>query len=147
MKLYSYLIRTKFISFNARIIRFSIEIRGKCFIDFGVFLTTRYGCRIEVLSDVKRKLIVFGHNIQINDFVNISIMKRMSIGNNVLMASDIYISDNSHGFYRGDSRTYLLMSFLFKDLIMFLSQQKKIMFGLVKEWSLCWSCNRKRERY
>ena len=51
------------------------------------------------------KRIVFGSNVQVNDYVHISAMKQVSIGNNVLMASHIYISDNSHGFYKGEHQS------------------------------------------
>jgi len=40
---------------------------------------------------------------QINDFVHITAMENVSIGNNVLMACKIYISDCSHGSYDGDA--------------------------------------------
>jgi lipopolysaccharide O-acetyltransferase len=36
-----------------------------------------------------------------NDYVHIAAMKRVEIGNNVLMASKIYISDCMHGDYSG----------------------------------------------
>ena len=49
----------------------------------------------------KRKRLIFGNNIQLNDFVHISAIERVEIGDNCLMASHIYISDNSHGIYGG----------------------------------------------
>jgi lipopolysaccharide O-acetyltransferase len=49
--------------------------------------------------------LLFGNDVQINDYVHISAMERVVIGNNVLMASHIYISDNSHGAYKGDSQS------------------------------------------
>lgn len=95
-------IRTKLFHNKARIIRFPIEIRGKKYIDFGVNLTIGVGCRIEAFPAAPNKpVIVFGNNVQINDYVHITAMENVSIGNNVLMASKIYISDCSHGFYGG----------------------------------------------
>ncbi|WP_243854702.1 DapH/DapD/GlmU-related protein [Flavobacterium sp. 270] len=44
-----------------------------------------------------------GKNVQINDYVHITAMEHVFIGDNVLMASKIYISDCSHGSYSGDS--------------------------------------------
>ena len=39
--------------------------------------------------------------MQINDYVHIAAMEQVHIGNNVLIASHVYISDNSHGCYKG----------------------------------------------
>lgn len=100
LRLAIFVVRTKFVSSKARIIRFPIEIRGKKFIYFGTRLTTGKGCRFEVFSTKEKKLF-FGNDVQLNDYVHISVMSRIDIGDNVLMASHIYISDNSHGFYGG----------------------------------------------
>lgn len=39
-----------------------------------------------------------------NDYVHLSAIEKVEIGSNVLMASHIYISDNSHGFYEGTAK-------------------------------------------
>lgn len=52
------------------------------------------------MNDDRHKRIIFGNNIQMNDYVHISAIEKVEIGSNVLMASHIYISDNSHGFTR-----------------------------------------------
>lgn len=44
----------------------------------------------------------FGKNVQLNDYVHITSMNNVTIGDNVLMASKIYISDCVHGIYNGD---------------------------------------------
>jgi lipopolysaccharide O-acetyltransferase len=95
-------IKTKIVSPRARIIRFPFELRGKKYIDFGTNLTTGVGCRLEAFSENGEKTLSFGTNVQINDYVHICAMQQVSIGNNVLMASHIYISDNSHGSYKGN---------------------------------------------
>jgi len=46
--------------------------------------------------------IVIGDNVSMNDFVHIGATNYIEIGNNVLMASKIFISDHNHGLYRGD---------------------------------------------
>ncbi|MDA9199448.1 acetyltransferase [Schleiferiaceae bacterium] len=90
---------------NSRLIRLPIIIRGKKHIDFGYGLTTGVGCRFEAyVSSKSKKTLVFGKNVQLNDHVHITAMNRVFIGDNVLMASKIYISDCSHGFYAGDER-------------------------------------------
>ena len=87
---------------NARLIRFPIDIRGRDGILFGKQLTTGKYCRIETFSG-KNKSLVFGNNIQINDFVHIASKASVTIGNNVLIASKVFITDLQHGSYLGDS--------------------------------------------
>ena len=94
--------RTLFIFPNARIIRFPIDIRGKKFIQVSKGFTTGVGCRIEAYPETDKKVLLFGENFQMNDYVHITAMESVKIGNNVLLASKIYISDCSHGSYSGD---------------------------------------------
>lgn len=95
-------IRTKLFYRPARIIRFPFDIRGKKYIRFGKKFTTGRGCRIEAYPIQKGQIVLqIGQNVQINDSVHITAMKSVCIGNNVLMASRIYISDCSHGDYSG----------------------------------------------
>ena len=87
---------------KSRLIRLPIIIRGKKYIDFGSGLTTGVGCRFEAYHNLKsKKTLKIGKNVQINDYVHITAMSSVIIGDNVLMASKIYISDCSHGFYNG----------------------------------------------
>ena len=96
-------IRTIIFFSSSRLIRFPIIIRGKKYIDFGSKLTTGEGCRFEAYNNQKsKKSLIFGKNIQLNDYVHITAMNNVVIGDNVLMASKIYISDCSHGFYSGE---------------------------------------------
>lgn len=92
-------IKTKCISFHLRLIRFPVDLRGEKFIDFGKNLTTGIGCRLEAFSEAGDVTLRFGDQVQLNDYVHITAMKQVSIGNNVLMASRIYISDCVHGYY------------------------------------------------
>ena len=93
--------RSKLIAPKARLIRFPFDLRGKRYIDFGLGLTTGVGCRIEAFSDDGQKTMKFGRNVQLNDYVHISSMKQVVIGDNVLIAGKVYISDNAHGYYGG----------------------------------------------
>lgn len=97
-----YVIRTKLVLKKARLIRFPIDLRGKRFISVKDGFTTGRYCRIETYPINNEKTLFFGENVQINDFVHITAMKKVSIGNNVLIASKVYISDCSHGSYSGD---------------------------------------------
>lgn len=92
-----------FIDRHLKYFNFPIIIKGRKFIDFGDYLSAGYYCRFEVYpkDNDKRKRLIFGKNIQLNDFVHISAIERVEIGDNCLMASHIYISDNSHGIYGG----------------------------------------------
>ncbi len=101
VELIYFFIRTKILFRSARLIRFPIDIRGKKSIDWGKNLTTGKYCRIEAFAmGETRKKIVFGESVQINDFVHISAMNHVEIGDNTLIASHVYISDNSHGIYK-----------------------------------------------
>lgn len=102
IKLLIWAIRTKLIWTKARIIRFPFDLRGKKYISISEGFTTGVGCRLEAFSKDDIKVLHIGKNIQINDYVHITAMKNVTIGDNVLMASKIYISDCSHGSYLGD---------------------------------------------
>lgn len=97
-----FLVRTKFVFRKARLIRFPIDIRGKRFIQISSGFTTGHGCRLEAFPVNDNKALLIGENFQMNDYVHITAMKSVVIGNNVLFASKIYISDCSHGSYSGD---------------------------------------------
>ena len=81
------------------------SIRGKIFINFGKKLTTGYHCRLETypIEKEKVKVLQFGENVQLNDFVHIAAAQKVESGNNVLIASKVFISDICHGDY-SDSR-------------------------------------------
>ena len=100
-----WLIRTKLICPKARIFRFPLALFGKKYIEFGERLTLGRNCRLEAysLDGEKDKRLLFGKDVQLNDNVHIDAMKRVEIGNNVLMASHVFISDNSHGGYGYDN--------------------------------------------
>lgn len=104
-KVLYFFLKTKILFSKARLVRFPVDIRNKRNIDFGVNLTTGVGCRIECfpINQTNDKLLKFGKNVQINDYVHITAAYSVEIGNNVLMASKIYISDCSHGSYIGNS--------------------------------------------
>ncbi|MDE5944137.1 MAG: acetyltransferase [Rikenella sp.] len=102
LRLAWWLLRTKLLCRQARLIRFPFDIRGKRYIDLGKNLTTGVGCRLEAFSpDGRTKTLHLGNRVQLNDYVHICAMHEVTIGNNVLMAGHIYISDNSHGCYKG----------------------------------------------
>ena len=96
------LIRTKIVFKEARLMRFPIDIRGRKYIVIKKGFTAGIGCRFEAYPADENKVLHIGKNVQINDYVHITAMRNVVIGDNVLMASKIYISDCSHGSYVGD---------------------------------------------
>ncbi len=97
-------IRTVLLIPSARLVRFPIDIRGRKNIDFGNKLTTGRYCRIESFPQFNANgRLVFGKNVQIGDFCHIACLESVRIGNEVLMASKVFITDLSHGKYSQNS--------------------------------------------
>ena len=91
---------TKLFFFPARLIRQPVRIKGWSKIKIGSGFTTGQFCRIEALASWgDQKSLIFGDNVQINDACHIASYKRVEIGNNVLIASRVYISDHDHGSF------------------------------------------------
>ncbi len=99
-----WMLKSKIIDRKIRLLRFPNIIRGRRFINFGEGLTTGVNCRFECFPGVQpySQKLVFGNNVQLNDNVHIVAMDSVNIGNNVLIASHVFISDNSHGSYKGE---------------------------------------------
>jgi lipopolysaccharide O-acetyltransferase len=102
IKLSFFILYTKVTLPNARLIRYPIDIRGRKNIQFGNNLTIGHHCRIETHCADTRKVLIIGNNTQINDFVHIAAKEEVFIGDNVLIASKVFISDISHGSYKGN---------------------------------------------
>ena len=97
------IILTKLFFYNARLVRFPIYIRGRNFIKFGSNLTTGNRLRLDAFGEkTKKRKIIFGNNIQINDDVHIASRNSIKIGNNVLIASKVFVTDHNHGKYSGN---------------------------------------------
>jgi lipopolysaccharide O-acetyltransferase len=99
--IWSYLI-TKIFFRQARLIRQPTRIRGYENMIIGKGFTTGQYCRIEagycsnINSDTQKTLII-GDDVQINDGCHIVSIKKVIIGNRVLIASKVFISDHDHG--------------------------------------------------
>ncbi|MBN1111283.1 MAG: acetyltransferase [Bacteroidales bacterium] len=106
IKLFSFVLRSKLIDKEIRIVRFPFYFRGKRNVKFGTKFTAGVGCRVDAFNFYNQdsKSIVFGDNVQINDYVHIGAVGNVSIGNNVLIASRVFISDHDHGFYGESDR-------------------------------------------
>ncbi|WP_418793931.1 DapH/DapD/GlmU-related protein [Paenibacillus phytohabitans] len=66
---------------------------------FGTGFTTGYSCRIEMYGEVVKDKLIIGENCIIGDYAHITANKKVTIGNNVLMASRVFITDTGHGNY------------------------------------------------
>ncbi len=82
---------------QARLIRRPLYCRGKKSIAGGNNLTTGRFCRFDLEST---KLTLFiGDNCEFGDNTHIVALNEVRIGNDVLIASKVFISDCSHGNY------------------------------------------------
>ena len=101
------LIYTKLFFSRARIIRLPFDIRNRQLIKIGEGFTSGLGCRIEAHpapNVTVKTVILFGKNVQINDYVHIAGSESITIGNHVLIASKVFISDVDHGRYSGHNQ-------------------------------------------
>lgn len=93
------LICTKLTFPQCRLIRRPVYIRGRRSVCGARNLTTGYGCRFDL--DGKKKTLFIGANCQFGDYTQIVALQNVHIGNHVLLASNVFISDCDHGFYKG----------------------------------------------
>jgi acetyltransferase-like isoleucine patch superfamily enzyme len=86
---------------NCRVIRRPLYIRGKRWISLGPNFTCGRGLRMDALGDSSATscLIRVGSDVSINDYVHIGAVESVSIGDRVLIASKVFITDHDHGSY------------------------------------------------
>ena len=84
---------------SARLIRRPFYLRGARHVDFGRRITIGRGARIEAYGSGDDINIVFGDDVQLNDYVQIASGQKVTIGNRVLIASRVFITDHNHGTY------------------------------------------------
>ncbi|WP_281422579.1 DapH/DapD/GlmU-related protein [Agarivorans litoreus] len=99
IRLAFHLVLTKVFFYRSRLIRLPYYIRGRSYIDFGKGLTTGVGLRVDAFkvdgkNDPKLKI---GNDCEFNDYVHIGCIDSVSIGNEVLIASKVFITDHNHG--------------------------------------------------
>jgi acetyltransferase-like isoleucine patch superfamily enzyme len=82
-----------------------VYLMGGQYISIGKEFASLPGLRIECwdkyIEDKFTPVLTIGDNVKMNYNVHIGCINRISIGNNVLFASNIYISDHSHGLTNG----------------------------------------------
>jgi len=102
-KLFYAFIITRIFYPGCQLVRRPVFIRGKVRIQFGKGFATGRNCRIEATGAKgdKQKKILFGSNCKMGEGMNIAVAERLTIGENCLMASRIFISDFDYGIYSG----------------------------------------------
>lgn len=84
---------------GARIVRFPWYVRGRARMRIGPRFTTGVGLRLDAWGDAPEPCLIIGRDVEVNDHVHIGAIERVQIGDNVLIASRVYISDHDHGVY------------------------------------------------
>jgi acetyltransferase-like isoleucine patch superfamily enzyme len=86
---------------RCRLMRRPLYIRGRRWIVLGPGFTCGRGLRIDALGDAStnRPLIRIGSDVAMNDYVHIGAVESVTIGDRVLIASKVFISDHDHGSY------------------------------------------------
>lgn len=97
------LVLTKLFYKGARLVRRPVYMRGRNSLDFQPGLTTGHGCRFDLAGN--KKTLFIGNNCEMGDYNHIVAHERVVLGNNVLIASKIFISDTNHGAYSGRSQS------------------------------------------
>lgn len=96
---------------GARIIRRPCYIRGRRYIKFSPGMTSGVNLRIDVFPQGRgHASLEMGANLQVNDYVHIGVAQQVTIGSNVLIASNVFISDHNHGSFStddGDAQIHL----------------------------------------
>ena len=79
-------------------------IRGRRWMDLGHGLTTGTGVRLDAEPQHADApvLLTIGSDVKMNDNVHIGAAHSIRIGDRVLLASKVFITDHNHGRYSGD---------------------------------------------
>ena len=85
------------------LMRWPFYIRNYGEIKIGSDFRSGPGLVIDVLS--KEAKLEIGHSFRVASRLHIGCISEIKIGNNVLIASDVYISDHSHGSYKGNNQS------------------------------------------
>ena len=101
MRLIRDLIFTKVFYSRARIIRLPFYLRCRGMLSIGTGLTTGVGLRIDVIRPTS--VLQIGDNVQINDYCHFGVAGQMVIGDDVLIASKVFVTDHNHGILKAQN--------------------------------------------
>jgi lipopolysaccharide O-acetyltransferase len=96
------LIYTKILWNKARLVRLPIHVRNKKNIKFKNGFTCGVGNRINIGKNGK---LLIGKNFVMGDYNQIEAIESVTIGDDVLLGSKIFIGDSCHGKYNGDNQS------------------------------------------
>ncbi|CAV17256.1 DapH/DapD/GlmU-related protein [Vibrio atlanticus] len=99
MRLIRDVVFTKLFNARCRIIRYPFYIRGAKHISFSKGFTSGVGLRLDTfeINANQTPKLSFGINCQVNDYVHIGCIESIEIGDDVLIASKVFITDHNHG--------------------------------------------------
>lgn len=118
IRLIYWLLLTKLFYRPARLMRQPAYIRGRMSIRWGTGFTTGVGTRIDALGSPHEIQVQIGERVQLNDYVHIAAVESITIGNDVLIASKVFISDHNHGLYAGpEEQSQPLMAPASRELV------------------------------
>lgn len=100
---------TKIFFRRAKIIRFPFHLRGNSGFLYKPGLSIGYNCRFDVFTKYGAKLTI-GYNCQFNNAVHIACAQSVIIGDNCLVASNVFISDHNHGTFPNENEFSLPVS-------------------------------------
>lgn len=86
---------------GARLVRRPFYVRSDGRIELGKRFTSGPGLRIDAFG--AESIVRIGSDVQVNDNVHIAAIKSVVIGDRVLIASGVFISDHGHGEYAGEN--------------------------------------------
>lgn len=94
------LILTKLTAPQARLIRRPVYMRGRNSLSGAKNLTLGRFCRFDL--DGGKKTLFIGDGCEFGDMTHIVALNKVIIGNHVLIASKVFVSDTNHGRYKGE---------------------------------------------
>lgn len=97
-------IYTKIFVNKALLIRRPAYIRTLGKWTIGKNFTSGAGLIVDILTP--EATLSIGNEVKFNHRVHIGVVNKITIGNGVLMASDVFISDHSHGCYTGEDQSF-----------------------------------------
>jgi lipopolysaccharide O-acetyltransferase len=87
---------------GARLIRQPAHFRNPHLVRIGPGFLAGVGLRIDAIGEDDGNVRVhIGANVNMNDYIHIAAARSVRIGDNVLVASKVFISDHGHGRYSG----------------------------------------------
>ncbi len=86
---------------RSRVMRRPLYIRGRHAISIGRGFTSGPGLRMDAFPVTEDVVLEVGDDVQINDHVHLAAIERLKIGNRVLIASRVFVSDHDHGNFEG----------------------------------------------